>query len=83
MEQLGVKSAQLTEIKAQINSAATLVESMFAADPDQTVLTLETQGMRRTAAEVKVHACEELVAKMQSVIITRNHGSSHCCCSRC
>ena len=45
---------------------------MFAADPDQTVLTVEVQGTRRTATEVKVHACEELVAKMQSAINTRN-----------
>ena len=70
-ELLGVKSAQLDEIKGQINSSASLVDSMFAADPDQSVITLEVQGMRRTAAEVKVHACEELMAKMRAAINTR------------
>ena len=64
MELLEVKSALLDEIKAQINSATSSVDSMFMADPDQPVITLEARGTRRTAAEVKVHACEELVAKM-------------------
>ena len=50
VELLGVKSAQLDEIKAQINSSVALVDSMFAADPDQTVITLEAQGTRKTAA---------------------------------
>ena len=72
VELLDVKNAQLDEIKAQINSAASLVDSMFTADPDQTVTTLEAQGTRRTAAEVKVHACEELVAKMQAAINAKN-----------
>ena len=72
VEQLGVKSAQLDGIKAQINSSVALVDSMFAADPDQTVIMLEAQGMRKTAAEVKVHACKELVAKMQAAMNVRN-----------
>ena len=72
VEQLGVQSAQLDAIKAQINSAAALVDSMFTANPDQTVITLEAQGTRRTAAEVKVHACEELMAKMQVAISAKN-----------
>ena len=72
IELLGVKSAQLDEIKAQINLAASLVDSMFAADPDQSVITLEVQGTRRTAAEVKVHACKELMAKMQAAINVKN-----------
>ena len=42
VELLGVKSAQLNEIKAQINASATLVDTMFTADLDQTVITLET-----------------------------------------
>ena len=45
---------------------------MFTADPDQMVITVEAQGTRRTAAEVKVHACEELVTKMQAAINARN-----------
>ena len=64
VEQLGVQSAQLNAIKAQINLAASLIDSMFTVDPDQMVTTLEAQGTRRTAAEVKVHACENIVAKM-------------------
>ena len=40
-ELLGAKSAQLDEIKGQINSSAALVDSMFAADLDQSVITLE------------------------------------------
>ena len=72
VELLDVKSALLDEVKAQINSATALVDSMFTTDPDQSVITLEAQGTRRTAAKVKVHTCEELVAKMQSAINTRN-----------
>ena len=72
VELLGVKSAQVNEIKAQINAAATLVDAMFTADPDQTVINLEAQGTRRTAAEVKVHECEELVMTMQAAIDARN-----------
>ena len=76
VELLGVKSAQLNEIKAQINASATLVDAMFTADPDQTVITLEAQGTRRTTAEVKVHTCEELVTKMQAAINVRNAAKS-------
>ena len=72
IELLEVKSALLDEVKTQINSATVLVDSMFTTDPDQSVITLEAQGTRRTAVEVKVHACEELVAKMQVVINARN-----------
>ena len=56
VELLEVKSAQLNEIKAQINSAASLVDSMFAADPDQSLVTWEVQGTRKISVEVKVHA---------------------------
>ena len=72
VELLDVKSALLDEVKAQINSATALVDSMFTTDLDQSVITLEAQGTRRTAAEVKVHACEELMAKMQAAINVRN-----------
>ena len=72
LELLEVKSAQVTEIKAQISSAATLVNAMLAADPDQTEVTLEVQAMRRAAAEVKVHQCEELMTTMKVVINARN-----------
>ena len=71
-ELLGVKSAQLEEIKAHIKSSATLVDSMFAENPVQVVITRKTQGMRVTQAQIMVHACEELVAKMQAAINTRN-----------
>ena len=72
VELLGVKSAQLNEVKAQINSSVSLVDAMFTADPDQTTLTMEAQGTRKTQAEVKVHACEELMAKMKSAINAKN-----------
>ena len=71
-ELLGVKSAQLEEIKAHIKSSATLVDSMFAENPVQVVITREAQGTRVTQAEIKVHACKELVAKMQAAINARN-----------
>ena len=71
-ELLAVKSAQLEEIKAHIKGSATLVDSMFAENPVQVVITRETRGMRVTQAEIKVHACEELVAKMQAAINARN-----------
>merc|ERR1711867_194710 len=45
---------------------------MFTMDLDQSVIALEAQGTRRTAAEVKVHACKELVTKMQAAINARN-----------
>ena len=72
LELLEVKSAQVNELKAQINAAATLVDAMFTADPDQTVVTLDAQATRRTTAEVKVHECEELVTTMQAAINARN-----------
>ena len=72
VELLGVKSAQLEELKGHISSSATLVDSMFAEDPEQTVVTMEAQGTRKTQAEIKVHACEELVAKLQAAINAKN-----------
>ena len=57
LELLEVKSTQVDEIKEQIIAAAALVDAMFTADPDQMVVTLDTQATRRTAAEVKVHEC--------------------------
>ena len=41
VELLGVKSSQLKDIKAHIGASATLVDSMFAEDPEQTVVTME------------------------------------------
>ena len=72
VELLGVKSVQLNEVKAQIDAATGLVDSMFKTDPDQVTVTLEAQATRRTAAEAKVHTCDDLIAKMQAGINTRN-----------
>ena len=41
LDVLELKSTQVTEVKALIGSAATLVDAMLAADPDQTEVTLE------------------------------------------
>ena len=57
VELLGVHSAQLEEVKAHISLSATLVDSMFTEDPEQTVITREAQGTRTAQAEIKVHAC--------------------------
>ena len=66
VELLYVKSSLHEEVKAHLNWSATLVDSMFVEDLEQTVITRKAQGARRTQAESKVHACEELVAKMQA-----------------
>ena len=55
VELLGVKSSQLEELKAHIGASATLVDSMFAEDPEQMVIMMESQGTRKTQAENKLH----------------------------
>ena len=45
---------------------------MFAEDPEQTVVTMETQGTRKTQAESKIHVCEEQLAKFQAAINAKN-----------
>ena len=72
VEQLGVLGAKLDAIRAQINSAETLANAMFTADPDQTVITETAQATRKTAAEVKVHKCKELVTAMLAATDARN-----------
>ena len=41
---------------------------MFTADLDQDVVTLETQAAKRTAAEVTIDKCEDLVRTMKTAI---------------
>ena len=72
LELLKVKTRNLNEIKEQLNAAAAMVDAMFTADPDQTEVTLDAQAMRRTATEVKVNKCEDLVTTMQAAINARN-----------
>ena len=72
VELLQVKSNQLMAIKEYLSESARLVDSMFAEDPEQTVVTMETQGTRKTQAESKIHVCEELLAKFQAAINIRN-----------
>ena len=83
LELLEVKSTQVDEIKEQIIAAAAIVEAMFTADPDQEVVTLDTQATRRTAVEVTVHECEELVTTMKAAINARITADAESCCSRC
>ena len=72
VELLQVKSSQLEAIKEHISASAMVVDSMFAKDPEQTVVTIETQGTRKTQAETRINVCEELLAKFQAAINARN-----------
>ena len=69
---LELKSDKLTEIKARIDSATALVDSMYTVDLKQSVVMLEAQSARRTAVEIKVNACIKLIASRREAINREN-----------
>ena len=72
VELLQVKSNQLMAVKEYLGESASLVDSMFSEDPEQTVMTMEAQGTKKTQAVSTIHVCEEQLAKFQAAINTKN-----------
>ena len=71
LELLEHKSTRLDEIREQIVAADAIVEALFTVDLDQEVVTLATQVMRKTAVEVTIDECEDLVRAMKTAINAR------------
>ena len=76
VELLQVKSNQLMAVKEYLGESASLVDSMFSEDPEQTVVTMEAQGTKKTQAESTIHVCEEQLAKFQAAINAKNASST-------
>ena len=68
LELLEHKSARLEEIREQLNAADAIVDALFAVEPDQNTVTLETQATKRIATEVVIDECEDLVKTMKMAI---------------
>ena len=63
-------------VKEYLGESASLVDSMFNKDPEQTVVTMEAQATKKTQAESKIHVCEEQLAKFQAAINAKNASST-------
>ena len=75
-EMLKVKRNQLMAVKEYLKVTASLVDSMFNEDPEQTVVTMEAQATKKTQAESKIHVCEEQLAKFQAAINAKKASST-------
>ena len=68
LELLKVKRNQLMAVKEYLKETASLMDSMFNEDCEQTEVTMEAEATKKTQAEAKIRACEEQIAKLQAAI---------------
>ena len=68
LELLKVKRNQLMAIREYLKESASLVDSMFNEDREQTEVTMEAEATKKTQAEARIRACEEQLAKLQAAI---------------
>ena len=67
-EMLKVKRNQLMAVKEYLKETASLVDSMFNEDREQTDVTMEAEAIKKTQAESRIRAYEEQLAKLQAAI---------------
>ena len=68
LELLKVKRNQLMAVKEYLKETASLMDSMFNEDHEQTDMMMEAEAIKKTQADTKIRACEEQLAKLQAAI---------------
>ena len=79
LDLLNHKSNRLEVLRNQMDVADTHVESLFAIDLEQEMVTVANQSKKRTDAEIVIEQCKDIIRTKRAVIEEKIAAEWGCC----